>query len=1164
MPEINEIYKFMKANSLTDKDEKTFLNEYSNPQKAKEVYSFFKENNLTDRDETSFYDTYLKKKEPAPSQSLGGELLSKFTKEKSPYLKGLDFRSVTDAIKADKDKNNSLVGGLYNSLVGVASDLAGGLAYSGGVTVSPFVDLAAFSSGYTLENGGTREGFRNIGDKFPEQLRKSATSLVEKARTESSSRENEQRRGNFDVSNGVFNMQNLSALGFQFPQTALGMGAAALTGGASFLVQGIGSAAKELEETPDADKLTQNQKLGYIATQALVNAALEKVGFDKIFKSTGITKKVQQKITNEITQDFIKKGIKATASEIEQEALKRATKLATKIKSVGLKAATSFAVEGGTEAAQSGASDAIKYITNKASGKDVFDEEDIKKNFFKNMINQGLAGGVTGGVMGGFSSALQNTNKAIRNEISNAQTPEDIEKVRQSIAEQVELGNITPEEAEAAGIKAQQYAEIAAKIPSEIDAEKKYAIIGGIEQREALKKEIETTNKDLAEIDPAFQEDNKNKLILLEAKLEQTNDYINDIVTGKKTKYVKDGDKYYKLDANGEEIKITKEYYDLATAIKEEDKVKKGEQIQSEQDKKEIEENRRLDNEEIDAEIANLDTTDLMYDVKKQKLEQRRAKQNDYYNSILGIKEEPLVAEAEIKTPQVEEQNIEVQQPEEIAVNTIETVSEVKPTTEESYQGVFNDKKTGVGGLDELLEDDGYNFFYKGVQGKVEMMSPDEYLQRVRKGFKEDKDVNITESKKEAIKKAIENGDKINMPYLSTKDGKFSQEGRNRAVVAKELGEEKIPVLVESDVTFEDKINKGKEYVDNAIKEGAKTKDEVLSNLKEKGIHRDGIYFIDNNFDEIAPKIETPIKEEVKVEAKAETPKEQVKPIESKPTKEGKQPTDEGLRRAEAKKVHARVSSMEAPVNDARQIALRYIADGFEKKGSGGFGKDAIEEIAGHVKRARLNTGGKEKLSQEVKDRDYYNPNEKRTLDQIAHDLWERSDQEVSERDIKDALMEAAREHNTRLDAGKAYLERYNEDYAEEQHFARIAEERAEEFDKELKDIEDWLKDEGEKTHPIEAEEEHINNLIKQYEAEFKAEDKQPTLASEGQVAETPSSRTSGEEAKVEKTVADQYEAIKEIKSKKAQEKAKEKLINDNFESIVSQLMLKNKIKRIC
>ena len=84
-----------------------------------------------------YFET-LKKKEPTPSVSSNTQLPlpSRVPKETSPYLKGLDFRSVTDAIKADKDKNNSLVGGLYNSLVGVASDLAGGLAYSGGVTDS--------------------------------------------------------------------------------------------------------------------------------------------------------------------------------------------------------------------------------------------------------------------------------------------------------------------------------------------------------------------------------------------------------------------------------------------------------------------------------------------------------------------------------------------------------------------------------------------------------------------------------------------------------------------------------------------------------------------------------------------------------------------------------------------------------------------------------------------------------------------------------------------------------------------------------------------------------------------------------------------------------------------------------------------------------------------
>lgn len=75
MPQDNEIYKFLKANNLTTKDEKSFLNEYSDSSKAKELFGFFQSNNLTTKDFNSFYDTYLKKKEP--SVSLGTQSPSK-------------------------------------------------------------------------------------------------------------------------------------------------------------------------------------------------------------------------------------------------------------------------------------------------------------------------------------------------------------------------------------------------------------------------------------------------------------------------------------------------------------------------------------------------------------------------------------------------------------------------------------------------------------------------------------------------------------------------------------------------------------------------------------------------------------------------------------------------------------------------------------------------------------------------------------------------------------------------------------------------------------------------------------------------------------------------------------------------------------------------------
>lgn len=170
------------------------------------------------------------------------------------------------------------------------------------------------------------------------------------------------------------------------------------------------------------------------------------------------------------------------------------------------------------------------------------------------------------------------------------------------------------------------------------------------------------------------------------------------------------------------------------------------------------------------------------------------------------------------------------------------------------YKGIFNPNKTGVPAIDDLLEDDGYQFFYKGVKADRVLMSPNEYLERVRKGLKTKTDANILAGKTDAIKKAIESGAKINAPFISTIGGKFSQEGRNRAVVAKELGEQKIPVFIESDVTFDDKINRGAELVKQSQEKGNKTKEDVLDGIKKLGLHRDGIRFIDDNYDAIEEK----------------------------------------------------------------------------------------------------------------------------------------------------------------------------------------------------------------------------------------------------------------------------------------------------------------------
>lgn len=79
----------------------------------------------------------------------------------------------------------------------------------------------------------------------------------------------------------------------------------------------------------------------------------------------------------------------------------------------------------------------------------------------------------------------------------------------------------------------------------------------------------------------------------------------------------------------------------------------------------------------------------------------------------------------------------------------------------------------------------------------------------------------------------------------------------------------------------------------------------------------------------------------------------------------------------------------------------------------------------------------------------------------------------------------------------------------------------------------------------------------------IQTEIQQPTEAKGTTVTEVSEVKPTAEEGKVSEA-SRKYEEIGSIKTEKIRTKEKSKFVGDNFESIVSQLMLKNKIKRIC
>lgn len=115
---------------------------------------------------------------------------------------------------------------------------------------------------------------------------------------------------------------------------------------------------------------------------------------------------------------------------------------------------------------------------------------------------------------------------------------------------------------------------------------------------------------------------------------------------------------------------------------------------------------------------------------------------------------------------------------------------------------IFSDK-TGMPNYDALLDTSPleinpaktikqYYAEVKGKVGNVVYMSPDEYLSKIPKDEPYKPSI-------ERMKGWISEGKKIEMPMLDYSGGGFTQEGRNRAYLAKELGIPKMPVLIVND-----------------------------------------------------------------------------------------------------------------------------------------------------------------------------------------------------------------------------------------------------------------------------------------------------------------------------------------------------------------------------
>ena len=280
------------------------------------------------------------------------------------------------------------------------------------------------------------------------------------------------------------------------------------------------------------------------------------------------------------------------------------------------------------------------------------------------------------------------------------------------------------------------------------------------------------------------------------------------------------------------------------------------------------------------------------------------------------------------------------------------------------------------------------------------------------------------------------------------------------------------------------------------------------------------------------------IKNRIKVQEEAQP--------ELKPVKEEKGLSMKGIKAGETRKLNEEADKIEP--TDARSLVLKYLM-------GENISQDAINELFGR-KIAKLNTGERELKSGEVKARDYVaKKGEGESLDDASHSIWDNLSDEMQSkmttRDIKNELELAISEYKTKSEAAKALVEGYREKSLDNQEleFYRRYNITPEEADAELALAEESLEKPGADEYDLDVPEEHVNNLIKQYEAEIENQAKQPSEGIKEKGIEEISAREAG---KPEKKLEEAYKDLTNIE--------KRQIINSKFEELLKEL----KIEKIC
>jgi len=484
------------------------------------------------------------------------------------------------AVQDDRSKAGKLAATVYNGLVGSLESLAGFGAEAFSELAQRIPTPATDFGGNKLVGGGIYELTPEEKKQARVELKKSVKAGGDVLRSGYVTREEEkQLQGKFDITNGL-GLDDFVGLTAMSGRIAGDLGLGALTGGTSFVMQGYSDAVDDYDEAAKNMGLPENQNARalYGIAGGTINGLLEKFAIDKLVGDGPVFKSIQKKAIANVLKNTSTMTGKAAIDGIEKFAKEEIKQLTSNLKSKGLRAGYRALVEGGTEGLQAALEDGAKFASNWAQGQEVFNEEEIKNSFAKNIFNSAVAGSVFGPVIGfGVDKTFgRNINTEILNDIANAKSQEDIDKINQDLEETFNKNNFSEEERKIVMDNARRYAEVKQTLPADTPEEVQKLAIPKIESRLKIDNEIQSKKAELETVDESVKPSYEQEISLLQDKRAQINDDIREAITGQKFQYTEENGRFFKQSPDGQKEEISKNRYDLEQIKLEDDATTKG------------------------------------------------------------------------------------------------------------------------------------------------------------------------------------------------------------------------------------------------------------------------------------------------------------------------------------------------------------------------------------------------------------------------------------------------------------------------------------------------------------------------------------------------------------------------------------------------------------